>query len=193
MKHVAGSSCILKSPAHLAIHLTHDSTPLPWIQRGGHYCLFASQPTIDPTFVAGAWGDLGSLSCNGCCPGCSSRGSIGSRAADERIGPKGSPADDGGLTLLPLLKKEGKEFVLCLCCKDADIVVVVGDLDRFGLFCALILRRWLHIGSMDGPHREVVLEWECRVWVSELFLGGVGIGLGKVLDPVLALKLDYRQ
>jgi hypothetical protein len=159
MKHVAGSSCVLKSPTHLTIHLTHDSTPLRWIQRGGHYCPFAGRPTIDPTFVAGAWGDLGSLSCNGCCPGRSSRGSYGSWAADKRIGPGGSPAADGGLTLLPLLKKEGKEFVLCLCCKDADVVVVVSNLKLLPPFLRLnplrVASYWSHGWSPQRSHLEM--------------------------------------
>ena len=81
-------------------------------------------------------GDLKSLSCNRCCPGRSSRGSVGGRAADKSIGPGGSPAADSRLTLSPLLKEKGEEFVLSLCSKNTDVIVDINNLDHFSLFCS---------------------------------------------------------
>jgi hypothetical protein len=51
---------------------------------------------------------------------------------------------------------------------------------------------------MDGPHREVVLKWECRVWVSKLFLGGVALAWARFLaqswlsNSITANNLDWE-
>jgi hypothetical protein len=44
-----------------------------------------------------------------------------------------------------------------------------------------------------SPETRESTKGECRVWVDEVFLGGIGVGLCKVLDPILILKLDYCQ
>jgi hypothetical protein len=57
MQHIAGFFSILKCNSHLTIHLMLILTPLPWIQRGSCWGLFAARPTIDPTFDTVAGGD----------------------------------------------------------------------------------------------------------------------------------------
>ena len=167
MQHIAGSFCILKSHAHLTIHLMPDKTPLLWTQRGGCWWLFAARPTTNPTFDTGAGGDLWSLCCDWGCPVCSGGGTVGSWATDWGFGAGGNPTANGGLALALLLNKENNEFVLCLGGKHTDVVVlVIVDLNDFGPVLGgctiyLILNLCCHILPMDDRNQEVIMK---RVW-----------------------------
>jgi hypothetical protein len=77
---VAGSFCVVKSPAHLTFHSTRCLTALPWNQRSGRWRLFAARPTIDTTIRAEVRRDRRSLYCDRCSPCRSSGCSVGGEA-----------------------------------------------------------------------------------------------------------------
>ncbi len=173
MQHVAGSFCILKSPAHLTIHSMHILTPLPWIQRGSNWRLFATWPTIDPTFGISAGRDWCSLSCNGCCPGCSGEGNIGGDGADWGIRTGGNPGTKRGLTLAFLLSQEGGEYFLHFGGEHGDVFIVLGDLNDFGSILGsrnLYLIFGLHslVLPINSPNQKFILKWKRCIWVDML-------------------------
>ena len=57
--YVAGSFCVVKSPAHLTFHSTRCLTALPWNQRVGCWRLFTARPTLNATIRAGVRRDRG--------------------------------------------------------------------------------------------------------------------------------------
>jgi hypothetical protein len=167
MLHVAGSFCVVKSPAHLTNHSTHCQTALPWIQRSGRCQLFAARPTINTTIGAGARQDRRSLCCDGYRPCRSGGGSIGGVANGWRPGTSGNPGSSCEHAPALFLNNEGNKFVLCLGQKDANIVVV-SQLDHLQRLLANCPRVDCVVLAMDGPNREIFLKVEGCGWVHVL-------------------------
>jgi hypothetical protein len=100
-------------------------------------------------------------------------GSIGGEAADWGLGTGGKPVTNCGLTLVPLLNMEGKEFVLRLGDDHADVIVILGNLDDFGSILGsrtlhLILGLCSRILPMNSFDQKIILGWKCCIGVHML-------------------------
>ena len=80
--YIAGSFCVVMSPAHLTFNSMRCLTTLLWNQRVGRWRLFAARPTFNATIRASGRRDCRSLYCNGCSP-CRSGGGSGGGEADN--------------------------------------------------------------------------------------------------------------